>query len=195
MTEITEKKSPPIRPARRAEIAQAHAWLEQAIDTSPYYGSAFKAFEKQQLSLHYLQRLYDLDPGHIMMMVDGDVPKGIMISSPQYGALWLHWSFLPPENRRGSLAMAATRALINYWDNGRFHKISTYTKPDNTAAKTIMHRYGYKQIAVLEQHLFGEDYLLYEHTLTKVSEGYDFGVPGEGTLGRLKRRARRLLGL
>lgn len=195
MTENAPKKSPPIRPAHRAEIAQAHAWLEEAIETSPYYGDAFKAFEKQQMSLSYLQRLHEADPGHVMMMVENDVPKGIMISSPQYGAIWLHWSFLPPENRRGSLAMAATRAFINYWDNGRFHKISTYTKSDNAAAKAIMHRYGYKHIATLEQHLFGEDYLLYEHELTKVSDGYDYGLPGEGTLGRLKRRARRLLGL
>ncbi len=194
-TETRPQKAPPIRPARPNELVQAHRWLQEAIETSPYYNDMFKAHEKQQLGLPYLQRLFDVDPAHVMMIVKDDVPKGIMINSPQYGTLWLQWSYMPPENRHAGHALAATRAFSDYWDNGRFHKIATYTKADNATANALLNRFGYVHVATLEKQMFGEDYMLFEHPLTKVTEGYDHGIPSEGRLGRFKRRMKRLLGL
>lgn len=89
--------------------------------------------------------------------------------------------------------MGAIRTFIEYWDNGHFHKIATYTKHGNEAAVAIMQRYGFEHICTLEKHIFGEDYLLYEKPLTKVTKDYDHGIANEGRLGRLKRWAKNLL--
>ena len=82
------------------------------------------------------------------------------------------------------------RAFISHWDDGRFHKIATYTKTGNEAAEAIMGRMGFAHVATLRQHIFGEDYLLFERPLNKTMPGYD-----RGTKGGLKHRLVRMLKL
>ncbi len=183
-----------LRPAKANELDLVHGWLMQAIDESPYYNATFKAHERARMSRTFVQRLHETEPSHIMCILSEGSPAGFMISSPEYGALWLHWSYVLPEKRRGSLAMSAMRSFIAWWDNGRFHKISTFTKHGNDAAKAVMERYGFALTCTLENHMFGEDYLLYECQLTKAVPGYDSGIPAEGMLGRIKRRIGGLFG-
>lgn len=183
-TNVGKKKSI-VRAATAADINMVHKRLVEAIDTSPFYSDRFKIFEKQRLDIDYLRALFDLDPYHLMLFVADDEPAGFMITSPQCGSLWLHWSYIFPEKRRASLAMAGFRALVEHWDNGRFHKIATYTKPDN-AVTSILTRYKFELTCELENHLFGEDYLLYERKLNKTSQGYDNGVSTPGLKGRIK---------
>lgn len=192
-----KKRAPAItlRPARPSEIAIAHQLVSEAIDTSPYYNSRFKAAELQRMNKQHLERLHAVNPDHVMLCMTGDDIAGCMISSPDFGTLWLHWSYLMPKYRRGATALTAMRSFVEHFDNGNFHKIATYTKHGNDAAAAIMKRYGYNHICTLEKQFFGEDYLLYERPLTKVSEGYDSGVTIEGHLGRMKRRITRLFGV
>ena len=184
------KQAPKIvlRPATSSELGVAHHLVIEAIDTSPYYNQRFKQAEKNRMHKSYIERLHAIDPAHVMMIMVGSDIAGCMISSPDFGTLWLHWSYLQPQFRRGATALTAMRSFVEYFDNGAFHKIATYTKHGNDAAAAIMKRYGYNHICTLEKQFFGEDYLLYERPLTKVTEGYDNGVTSEGHLGRLKRR-------
>ena len=184
-------KKSPIRPATSADINMIHARLMEAIDTSPYYVDEFKEFEKQRMGKNYLRTLLAADPYHLMILLAGDKPAGFMITSPQYGTLWLHWSYIFPEMRRASIAMMGLRALIAHYDNGKFHKISTYTKDGNPAV-ALLKRFKFNLTCVLKNHIFGEDYLLYELPLTKTEQGYDLGT-GLGRLGRLKARLRSFL--
>jgi RimJ/RimL family protein N-acetyltransferase len=196
LPEATAEQAPAprlYRAARLADIDLVHRRLMEAIDTSEHYGPAFKAYEKARLTKDYLAGLIALDPFHIMIFLkpDGET-AGFMVSGPELGALWLFWTYLFPENRRSSLAMKGMRAFIDHWDNGRFHKISTYTKPGNAVAEAVMKRHGYVHVATLEAHIFGEDYLLFEHKLTKRLPGYGGGVP-MGLHHRLRFKIQRWL--
>lgn len=185
--------SAPLRPARHADLAMVHPRLMEAIGTSPFYSAEFKAYETKRLSRGYLGALLAADPWHIALMQANGETVGFMISGPELGTLWLYWSYLFPEHRRSGTAMRAMRAFIEHWDNGRFHKIATYTKAGNDVAEAIMQRFGFTRTAVLEQHIFGEDYLLYERKLNKIVPGYDHGA-ATGRAAQIKRTVLRLIG-
>ena len=57
----------------------------------------------------------------------------------------------------------------------------------------IMTRMGFEHTATMKQHIFGEDYLLYEHAFTKTVPGYDRGTTG-GLKNRIIRKIRLALG-
>lgn len=183
----------PLRAGRRSDLAMVHARLMEVIATSPYYSDAFKDYERARLTRGWLEALHDADPWHVAIMQLKGEAVGFMISGPELGTLWLYWSYLFPERRKSSVALAAMRAFLGHWQQGRFHKVATYTRPGNAAAVAIMERFGWTRTALLEKHIFGEDYLLYEHALEKVVPGYDRGVDF-GRMAQLRRSWRRLLG-
>jgi RimJ/RimL family protein N-acetyltransferase len=180
-----------LRPATHDDLKLVHPRLIEVIETSPFYNDEFKAHEKGRLTLAYLEALVDADPWHVAIIHKDEDILGFMISGPELGILWLYWSYIFPEHRKSGAAMAAMRAFLAHWDNSRFHKVSTYTKPGNDVAAVIMKRFGWTHTATLEQHIFGEDYLLFEHKLQKAVPGYDHGL-NLGRMAQLKRNVVRL---
>ena len=186
-------RAPAIRAATSADIDLVHTRLMEVIETSPHYSDLFKQYEKARLSKAYLANLIAMDPYHVIICLAEKETAGFMITGPELGTLWLYWSYIFPEKRRASLAMACFRDMISHWQNGRFHKISTYIRPGNDAV-AIVRRFKFVHTCTLEKHIFGQDYMLYELPLNKVTKDYDLGM-NVGRLGRIRGRLRAAFGL
>lgn len=194
MTSSTTGRTRPdvLVPARFADIQAVHAMVMDAVRTSPHYNDAFKAFESARLTKAYLDQLFHTDPRHVMTIRDDGELAGFILSGPEYGVLWQYWSYVDPKYRSGTLAMRVMRSYQTVWQNDRFHKILTYSRPENKVSIALMERYGYRRVAELKQHLFGEDYLLYEYPLEKTKPGYDQGI-SIGAVAKLRYRLERWL--
>ncbi len=164
------------RAAASSDINLVHRELMDLIDSMPYYSERFKAHEKARLDKTFLRTLLEIDPWHILLLeMDGEV-GGFLISGPDCGTIFQFWSAIFPRFRGTPLGRFGMEAFISHWDNSRFHKASTWVRPDNRPALVLLRRFGYEQVAHLEQHIFGEDYLIMERKFTKATEGYDSGM-------------------
>ena len=182
------------RAARRSELSLVHARLMQAIDGIGDFNEDFRAFEKSRLSLSYLVDLHSLDPDYVRVCLSGDQIAGFLIAGPEHGNLWLYWATVFPEMREPKMAMVYMRQFLEFWDNGRFHKISHYTLPSNRVAIATATRFGFVHRSTLENHVLGQGFMLFERPLTKVVPGYDTGSTPRFAV-RLMNRLRCLCGL
>jgi RimJ/RimL family protein N-acetyltransferase len=179
-----------LRAATPSDIAEVRRLITEAIDTSPYYSQRFKSQEKARYSARFLRRLIAVDPMHVALTFAGKRIVALIVTIPEYGTLWAPWVYVVPDYQAKAAGITMIRNVIRYWENGgRFHKICCYVRPENRTAAVIYRRFGFKDVALLREHAFGEDMLLMEKPLVKVVEGYDSGVPG-GFVSYLRLRLR-----
>lgn len=164
------------RAATGADIDSVHKSLMDLIDEMPFYGERFKTYEKRRMNKTFLRTLLEIDPWHVLLLETDGQTGGFLISGPANGTIFQFWSCIYPQFRGTPLGRFGMEAFIEHWDNSRFHKASTYTRTDNRPALVLLKRYGYEQVALLENHIFGEDYFVLERKFTKAVEGYDDGM-------------------
>jgi hypothetical protein len=179
-----------IRAATAADLDLVYRELQDVIMTSSYYSDRFKQHEAGRLDKTFLKGLLAMDPWHIMLMCADGVPGGAMVSGPDCGSIFRYWSWVFPSHRQTKLGMFGMRAFDEHWDNTRFHKAFTFVRPENEVARMLLKRYGYRETALLEKHIFGQDYLLIEKFYNRPDVPYDSGY-----LGRMQRMKNRLKGL
>jgi len=159
--------------------------VHKAIDELEFYNDEFKAFEKQRVNANLLRALLEYDPHHLLVLRKNGERAGFMISGPDNGVVFLYWSYILPEFRRSKLAIVGNTYFVNYFTNGNWHKLSTFTRTDNRTALIILKRFGWTEVADLKKHIFGEDYKIFEIDLEKTIPGYKpFVVIGR--FGRIK---------
>lgn len=182
-----------LRSATASDIAQLRAHIVDAVDTSPFYNLEFKTFEKARLNEGFLRALIAADPWYVPLIVYRGEIIGFIIQIPDQGVLWAAWIYVSPRMRQSAIAISAIKTMVRHWDNGSFHKISSLVSPANERYVAVLKRLGFAETALLREHLFGEDYLLLETSLTKSHGGYAAPI-SFGRLASLKARLRSLVG-
>ncbi len=189
MTRNALPSSTLLRPARFAEIGFVHEALRAAADEAVGEVPDFAEQEKRRFAPAYLHALSDADPNNVLIALSPEGERaGIIVSGPENGAVMLYWCCLLPQFRKGALAMRCLAAYVKLWQGKRAHKLIAYTRVSNRASRLLMQRAGYREVAVLEKHFFGLDFVLYDYMLDKRQDGYDPFV----TAGFAKRMALRL---
>lgn len=182
-----------VRPATTADLGWILTQVHHAIDELDFYNDEFKAFEKARVNQRFIEALFDYDPRHLLVLRKDGERAGFMISGPDNGVVFLYWSYIIPQFRKSKLAVVGNAYFVKQFDNDQFHKLSTYTRSDNRTALIILKRFGWTEVAHLENQIFGQDYKIFEINLTKSIPGYRPFVI-KGRLGQLKRKLKSLIG-
>lgn len=189
----SEGPVPGARSSVAGDLDWVHATLQQAIDELPFYSEEFKAHERKRMSRQMVERIFEFDPMLIRILTQDDEPAGLQIMTPDCGTLFLHWSFVRPEHRRGRIVMHTMRMIGETFQQMDWNKISTLTRTDNRVAIALLRRFKWQETALLERHIFGQDYILFEKMLDKTAPGYRH-MDTSGRLGRAARAVRGLFG-
>ncbi|NOZ31821.1 MAG: hypothetical protein GXP01_01825 [Alphaproteobacteria bacterium] len=182
-----------VRAATTADLDWVHKTLMGAIAETDVYNDTFKRWEIQRMSPVFLAHLHALDPWFIRIAMVENQRAGFQISGPDCGALFLYWSYILPRFRQSRLAHLLLTSYRTRFDNGQWHKLVTLARTDNRVALLLMRRHGWRQVAALDNHIFGQDYLMFEIMLEKTSPDYEFGFV-KGRAGRIKQKLAGLLG-
>lgn len=181
------------RAACRNELGYVHTRLMEAIANAESLSEEFKAFEQARMSKLFIANLHSLDPNYVRVCFSDDTMVGFLISGPECGNLWYYWGYVFPEVRAPKMAMVFLRQYLDFWDKGRFHKISLYTTHHNKPTRALMKRFGFGHKCDLNDHVMGQSFMLFERKLNKVEPGYDFGSTAPAKV-RLMNRMRCALG-
>jgi ribosomal protein S18 acetylase RimI-like enzyme len=188
----SEAQKETLGPATTNDIDWIWRHVHQAIDELPFYNDDFKAFEKARMNKNFLHALINYNPHHIIVARVNGERAGFTMSGPDNGTLFLYWSYVLPEFRKSRVLMKGKKLLIDTFENSEFHKIATFTRPENRVAIIMLKRFGWTEAAHLKSHIFGQDYFVFEKPLNKVTEGYRPFIV-KGRMGRLKDRLKSFL--
>jgi len=173
LARVDKQPEKPLRKSRFSDISFVRAAVAQAVDETLGDQPDLAAAEKARYTPAHFRGLISADPAYVMVSENAEGQRtGFMIAMPEQGALISCWSYLLPEFRKGTHAVRAKKSFLAYWDHGRFHKVIAYTRPQNHVARTLMTHCGYQERVLLEKHMFGTDFLLFEYPLTKTLSGY-----------------------
>lgn len=149
--------------------------------------SEFAAAEMARFSENYIRALIEADPGLVVIvMAPSGERAGFIIGVPEMGAMILSWGYIQPAFRKGSLAMRAFGEFVRLWDNRNYHKMIYYALPDNRQSEAIGRHAKFERVALLRQHFFGVDFVMYEKLYNKV-------LPGHAPVPRVQGRRARML--
>lgn len=168
--------STPLRLAQPNEVEIVRMQLKAALAETFGHVPQFAQRELARFSAPYLRALINAKRGYVFIVEHEGRRAGFMLSGPENGNLVYYWGYIDPAHRKGGLALSSMTQFVRHWDNNRFHKITAYTTAENRVAQLLMQRNGFHQVAKLDKHILGQDFIQFERHLIKILPGYDASV-------------------
>lgn len=144
-----------------ADAAAVSALMRDVIAFLQYYNDLAKASEIEKYSAAALVSACTEDPDSVLLARAYGRISGFCVSHYDDGLLWLAWIGVHPEARRSGLATELLTALESTARQRKCHKIWCDCRTNNEASKALLSRNGYSQIALLPNHWYGQDFILW----------------------------------
>ena len=102
------------------------------------------------------------DPHAVLVARDDTGLAGFCISRFDDGTVWLDWFGTDIRARGRGVGAALLASLAVTLPAREAHKIWCDSRTDNAKSKSVLERAGYRRIATLTNHWYGQDYFLWE---------------------------------
>lgn len=151
-----------VGPVEAHEFDALAKLMRDTIEPLVYYNERAIAAELTKYTAEKLRAMAGEDPNAILVARDGDGLGGFCISRFDDGTVWLAWFGTAARVRGHGVGAALLAALAATLPSRHAHKIWCDSRVDNVESKSVLERAGYKRIATLVNHWYGQDYYLWE---------------------------------
>jgi len=154
--------APAIGPVAARELDALAALMRETIEPLPYYNERAKRSEYAKYSAAGLRALRADDPQAVLVAREGGALVGFCVSRWDDGTVWLSWFGTAAHARGRGIGASLLAALAITLPARNAHKIWCDSRVDNTESQSVLERAGFRRIATLTNHWFGQDYYLWE---------------------------------
>lgn len=154
--------TPAVGPIAEHEIEAVAALIKVTIESLSYYNERARRAELAKHSADGLHRLVAEDPQAVLVARDGCGPIGFCVSRYDDGTIWLAWFGTDARARGRGVGASLLAALAKTLPSRHAHKVWCDTRVDNTQSQSVLAHAGFRRIATLTNHWYGQDFFLWE---------------------------------
>jgi ribosomal protein S18 acetylase RimI-like enzyme len=153
---------PTISPVAEHECDALAALMRDTIEPLSFYNERARRAELARYTADGLRALVAADPQSVLVARDGDGLVGFCVSRFDDGTIWLSWFGTAAHARGRGIGAALLAALADTLPSRQAHKIWCDSRVENSASRSVLERFGFRRIATLTNHWYGQDYYLWE---------------------------------
>lgn len=154
-------------PMRVEEANKVSGLITSLIQSLSYYNERARTEEANKYLPSELMTLLNEDVYSVLLAKDDEEIVGFCISKYDDGLIWLAWFGVTTSHRNKGVGGKLLAALEDSAPNRRAHKVWCDTRTVNLTAQKVLQKAGYKKIASLENHWYGQDFFLWEKTINE----------------------------
>jgi ribosomal protein S18 acetylase RimI-like enzyme len=136
--------------------------MRDTIQPLVYYNERARRAELAKYTADALRALVAEDPQAVLVARDGTGLAGFCISRFDDGTIWLSWFGTDVRARGRGVGASLLATLAATLPSRHAHKIWCDTRTDNVQSQSVLGRAGFRRIATLTNHWYGQDYYLWE---------------------------------
>jgi ribosomal protein S18 acetylase RimI-like enzyme len=153
---------PVIGPIAKHECDALAALMRETIEPLSLYNARARSAELARYTADGLQAMVAEDPQSVLVARDGASLVGFCVSRYDDGTVWLSWFGTAALARGRGIGAALLAALAETLPSRHAHKVWCDSRVENTRSASVLERAGFRRIATLTNHWYGQDYYLWE---------------------------------
>lgn len=147
---------------RADEAQQVAMMIRNAIEPLDYYNDRARGEEMAKYRAEGLLAMSHEDADSILLARSGEDLLGFCLSRYDDGVVWLSWFGVAEAHRGKGIGRLLLDALAATLPKRRSHKIWCDTRTNNVRSQRVLTEAGFRQIARIDNHWYGQDFFLWE---------------------------------
>jgi ribosomal protein S18 acetylase RimI-like enzyme len=132
------------------------------INSLSCYTPAARKSEIKKYGARELEEKIKSDKFSVLLAFDGKDIVGFLFSKWDDATIWLEWIGVAKSERRKGIASLLLESLSRTMPKRKAHKSWCDCRTTNHASKRLLVSAGYKKLAVITNHWFKQDYILWQ---------------------------------
>jgi len=151
-----------VRPATRRDLPRVVSLFLEVLRLIPYYNELTKRDEPRKYTLEKLRTRLRDDSYSISVAEDDTGLLGFAFTRFDDYVIWIEWFGVSPRSRRRGVGSAILQELVRTAPMRKAHKVWCDSRTTNEPVKATFHKNGFREVATLRNHWYGQDFILWE---------------------------------